>query len=146
MAKVKLQNVTTGLWYSREARAFLEPCKLLAAELDARREAEVRLLFNSAVRETEGDCRCRKCREATFEAGPAWTYTLGRLVESNEWIIRARLNGKRAPEADFYTDDRRDAEDTLAALQAREFEQRKIRAGIEPVNAALDGNGVGGAR
>lgn len=44
------------------------------------------------------------------------TYKLTRKSSTQEWVVRAYRNGKKYPEADYYTDDKQDAIDTMALM------------------------------
>lgn len=56
---------------------------------------------------------------ANETAKPVRTYTFnGRKTAWAEYRVLCYVNGKRHPEGDYFTDDKADAEGTLAFMQA----------------------------
>lgn len=46
------------------------------------------------------------------------TFKIVRKSSTNEWIVRKYLDGKLDSDSDYYTDDKKDAQDTLAYLES----------------------------
>jgi hypothetical protein len=56
------------------------------------------------------------------------TYKLKRKSETNEWLVVAYVDGKRNEDMTYYTDDKQDAIDTLAAMQKPALDLETIPA------------------
>jgi hypothetical protein len=52
------------------------------------------------------------------------TYKLKRKSETNEWVVRAYVDGKFNEGMTYYTDDKQDAIDTMAAMKQQQQQQQ----------------------
>jgi hypothetical protein len=52
------------------------------------------------------------------------TYKIVRKPETKEWIVREYVNGKLNPVADYFTDDKQDAQDTMNYLINKDKEKQ----------------------